>query len=171
MRRELVPGSLSVLAAFLFTACVVPTPAGVGAGPDPARVLQADARALRYGATAPEVFDNPQLRENLRGLFGADWNPGPARAFGAPAFFPASASIRMARVGDREYIAITGCVVSACADHRGLLLIGSDEQLLARLDDGGFSHYYHFGRGATGDALTRSTIDGAWLALERVERG
>ena len=63
---------------------------------------------------------------------------------------PASASIRMLRVGDRGYVAITGCVTSACLGHRGLLLIGPDEQLLARLDDGGFSRYYYFGRAATG---------------------
>ncbi len=170
MRSGLAPGSLSVLAALFFTACVVPTRAGVP-GPEPALVLPADARALRYGGTAPEVFANPELRDKLRGLFGADWSPGPLGAFGAPAFFPASASIRMLRVGDREYIAMTGCVTSACPGHRGLLLIGTDEQLLARLDDGGFSRYYHFGRAATGDALTRATIDGAWLAIEGVERG
>ena len=78
----------------------------------------------------------------------------------------------MLRIGDREYIAITGCVTSACAGHRGLLLIGPDgEQLLARLDEGGFSHYYNYGPGATGAALPRSSIDGAWLAIERIERG
>ena len=33
----------------------------------------------------------------------------------------------------------------------GLLLIGSEEQLMARLDDGGFSHYYDYGPNATGD--------------------
>ncbi len=170
MRCGLLPGSLSVLAALLFTGCVVPPRAGVPM-PASAGVLPADARALRYGATAPEVFDNPQLRDKLRGLFGADWSAGAGREFGAPAFFPASASIRMLRIGEREYIAITGCVTSACAGHRGLLLIGPEEQLLARLDDGGFSHYYEYGPGATGSAQSRSAVDGAWLAIEGVDRG
>jgi len=171
MRRALVPGSLSALAALLFTACVVPPPAGVPM-PGAAGVLPADARALRYGATAPEVLDSPQLRDKVRALFGADWSPGAKMAHGAPAFFPASSSIRMLRIGDREYIALTGCVTSACASHRGLLLIGPDgEQLLARLDEGGFSHYYNYGPGATGAALPRSSIDGAWLAIQRIERG
>ncbi|HXJ83512.1 MAG TPA: hypothetical protein VMS64_33100 [Candidatus Methylomirabilis sp.] len=139
--------------------------------PATAQVLPADARALRYGATAPEVFDNPQLRDELHRLFGADWTPGPGRAFGAPAFFPPSSSFRMVRIGDREYIAITGCVTVACANHGGILLIGPDGQLLARLDDGGFSHYYEYGVDATGGARPRTTLDGAWLAVQDVERG
>jgi hypothetical protein len=171
MRRMLVPGSLSALAALLFTACVVPPPAGTPM-PASAGVVTADARALRYGATAPEVFNNPQLRDKVQALFGADWSPGAGRTFGAPAYFPASSSIRMLRVGEREYIALTGCVASACKDHRGLLLIAPDgDQLSARLDEGGFSHYYNYGAGAVGAAVPRSVIDGAWLAIEQVERG
>jgi hypothetical protein len=91
--------------------------------------------------------------------------------FGAPAYFPASAAIRMLKVGEREYIAISGCVTSACAGHHGLLLVGPDEQLLARLDEGGFSHYYYYGSAVPADAVTRSILDGAWLAIEDVERG
>jgi hypothetical protein len=139
--------------------------------PDSAVVLPADARALRYGATAPEVFNNPALRDKLRGLFGADWNSGPTRTYGAPNYFPASAPIRMVRMGDRDYIAIAGCVPVACPRYPGLLLIGPDEQLLARLDDGGFSNYYEYGPTAPGGVRTRSTVDGAWTAIESVKPG
>jgi len=165
MRRVLVPGSLSVVAAFLFTAC-----AGLSAST--VAVLPADARALRYGASGPEVLAKPEVRDKLRALFGADWSPGGSVGPGAPAFFPASSSIRMVRLGAQDYIAISGCVTSACATQRGLLLIRQDgEQLLARLDEGGLSHYYHYGPGATADVVTRSSIDTAWSAVERVERG
>jgi hypothetical protein len=128
-------------------------------------------RALRYGASAPEVFNNPFLRDKIRALFGADWNPGGQLALGAPAFFPPSSPIRSLRIGDQEYIAITGCVPIACARDRGLLLIRQDgEQLMARLDEGGFSHYYDHAPGASPSTVPRSWIDNAWRALQAVER-
>ena len=167
MRHGFLPKALIGLLA---TACAV-RPAPEVPMPAAAQVLPADARALRYGATAPDVFGNPQLRDSLQRLFGADWTPGPGRAFGAPAFFPSSSSFRMVRIGDREYIAITGCVSIACVSHGGILLIGADAELLARLDDGGFSHYYDYGVGATGGSRARTTLDGAWLAVQDVERG
>jgi hypothetical protein len=170
MQCGLRAGSLSVLAGLAFTACVVPPPAGVPM-PASAVVLPADARALRYGATAPAVFNNPELRDRLRGLFGADWSAGAARAYGAPDFFPASAPIRMVRIGERDYVAIAGCVPSACQRYPGLLLVGPDLQLLSRLDDGGFSHYYDYGAGATGGAQARMILDGAWLAIQEAGRG
>jgi hypothetical protein len=170
MRRGLLPGALSIVAVYLATACVAPPRAGVPM-PVSAEVLPADARALRYGATAPDVFDNPQLRDRLRALFGADLTSGAGREYGAPAYFPAAASIRMVRISDRDYIAITGCVTNACQGHRGLLLIGPDEQLLARLDQGGFSRYYEYGPDATGGVQARTTLDGAWLAVQGVGRG
>jgi hypothetical protein len=135
-------------------------------------VLPADARALRYGASAPEVFSNQELGDRLRALFGADWSPGGQIAFGARAFFPASSSLRMVRLGDGDYIAITGCVLSSCATHRGLVLIRQDgQQLMARLDEGGFSHYYELGAGASANAAQRSSIDSAWRAVEATNRG
>jgi hypothetical protein len=169
MRSGLLPGPASILVLLFVTGCVVP-PAGVPM-PATAKVLPADARALRYGATAPEVFSNPQLIDELHGLFGADWTSGAGREFGAPAFFPSSASIRMVSIRDRDYIAIAGCVTTACGSHRGLLLVGQDGRLLARLDDGGFSRYYEYGHGATGGTRARTTLDGAWLAVEGIERG
>jgi hypothetical protein len=170
VRGKLLLGSLGIATAVAASGCVAAPPPGI-AEPATAAVLPADARALRYGATAPEVFDNPQLRDRLHGLFGADWSPGAGLTFGAPAFFPRSSSIRMLRVGDHDYIAISGCVPSACAGYRGLLLIGSEGRLLARLDEGGFTHYYEYGPGATGGVRPRATLDGAWLAIERVGRG
>lgn len=171
MRRALFAGSVGVLVGLLSAACVVPPRAGAPV-PPPAGVLPADARALRYGASAPEVLNNRELADKARALFGADWSPGGRIAVGAPAFFPASSSLRMVRIGDRDYIAITGCVTGACATHRGLLLIRQDgEQLLARLDEGGFSHYYDYGPGASAAAVPRASIDSAWRAVEGVERG
>jgi hypothetical protein len=171
MRRPTIQGSLVILAGLLFTACAGSPPMGAPV-PPPSRVLPADARALRYGASAPEVFNNPELGDRVRALFGADWSPGGQIAFGAPTYFPASASLRMVRLGDGDYIAITGCVPSSCATHRGLVLIRQDgEQLMARLDEGGFSHYYERGPGARANAVPRSSIDSAWRAVEGIDRG
>ena len=170
MRRAFALESLSAVMALVFTVCVVPA-SGWTPIPASAVVVPADARALRYGASAPEVLANPALRDKVRGLFGADWDSGPGRAFGAPAFFPASSPIRMVRMNGQEYIAITGCVTEACESYRGLLLIGPDERLMARLDDGGFSHYYEYGPAATGGEAIRLALDGAWRAIQGVERG
>jgi len=52
----------------------------------------------------------------------------------------------MVRIDGVDYTAFSGCVPSACDAGRVLLLIregGSD--IVARLDEGGFSHYYAFG--------------------------
>jgi hypothetical protein len=155
--------SMSVLAALIFAACATSPPGGV---------LTADARALRYGASGPEILNNPQLRDKVRALFGPDWNPGGAVASGAPSYFPPTSSIRLVRIGDADFIAISGCVAGSCASHRGLLLVRQDaEQLLARLDEGGFSHYYNFGPGATLGAVPRPLIDDAWRVVEGIERG
>ena len=161
---------LVILAGLLFTAFAGSPPMGAQLLPAP-RVLPADARALRYGASAPEVFNNRELGDRVRALFVADWSPGGQVAFGAPAYFPASSSLRMVRLGDGDYIAITGCVLSSCATHRGLVLIRQDgEHLMARLDEGGFSHYYERGLGASAKAVPRSSIDSAWRAVEGIDR-
>jgi hypothetical protein len=166
MGRATLRGSLVILAGSLFAACAGSPSMGASG------VLPVDARALRYGASAPEVFNSPELGDRIRGLFGADWSPGGRIVFGAPAFFPASSSLRMVRLGDGDYIAITGCVLSNCATHRGLVLIRQDgEQLMARLDEGGFSHYYERGPGASASAVPRSSIDSAWRVVEGIERG
>ena len=162
MRRAMLQSSLVMLAGLLFTAC---------AGGATSGVIPADARALRFGASAPEVFNNPEVGDRVRGLFGADWGTGGKVALGAPAFFPPSSSIRMIRLGDGDYIAITGCVEIRCPTHRGLLLIRQDGvHLMARLDEGGLSHYYERGPGASADAARRSSIDSAWRAVEGLSR-
>ncbi len=167
-------GTVGMLTAMLVAGCVTPPPAGVQA-PGVVEVLPADARALRYGPSAPAVFDSPELRDKVRALFGSDWTPaaqgGGRLQYGAAAYFPANSPIRMLRVDNLEYIAITGCVPRACATHRGLVLIRADGfDLWARLDEGGFSRYYGHGPAMTGTQVSPAFIDSAWRALEGVER-
>ena len=164
MRRGTVPGTLSLLAALLLNACASAPPA-----PADAVVVTADARALQYGSNAPEVLNNPRLVNQIRAMFGPDWNPGATRRYGAPAYFPDFSTIRLVRVAGRELVAIKGCVPTECSSHQGLLLIGSPDQMQARLDEGGFVHYYDFGP-SPGGAIARSVIDGAWNAIEVIER-
>ena len=170
MRRGLIPGILSAMAGLVLAACVVEPPPGVSM-PSKAGVPTADARALRYGATGPEILANPQLRDKVQALYGPDWNPTPKVPSGAPAYFPASSSIRLVTIGADDYIAVTGCVQSACGSNKGLLLIRQDgDQLLSRLDQGGLSHYYQYGVGATPNNVPRASIDGAWITIQRLDR-
>src|SRR4030081_1037055 len=92
-----------------------------------------------------EVRENPQTRDKVRALFAADWGPPTPGGIGkltlaAPQYFELGGPLRMVHIGAGDYIAITGCAPQACTSRRGLLLIreGGD-QLMARLDDGGFS--------------------------------
>jgi len=172
MRRLLISGSIGLLTALLAAACAV-APPGAPA-PEAVGVLPADARALRYGTSVPEVFDNPAMRDKVRGLFGSDWSPaaqgGGKLEYGAAAYFPANSSLRMLRIENRDYIAIMGCVQSACPTHRGLVLIQLDgEELWGRLDEGGFSRYYGHGAAMTDALVSPAFIDSAWRAVERVE--
>ena len=171
MRRGWNIAVLGVVIALGSTGCVSEAPRGVSM-PMTAGVATADARALKFGSTAPEVLDNPQLRDKIRAMFGPDWTAGSGKLpTGAAAYFPASSSLRMIKVGAEDYIAITGCVQTACASNRGLLLIRQDgDQLLSRLDQGGLSHYYQYAVGATPANVPRSLIDGAWITLERLDR-
>ncbi|MEX2220058.1 MAG: hypothetical protein WD749_15005 [Phycisphaerales bacterium] len=169
MRHSLLRGALvCLLLTPVIAGCVVPPPPG-SSGPPTAEVFAADARALAYGRSASEVLDNPQLRDKVRALFGADWGP-PSPGVGkltlaAPAYFERGGPVRMVRVGDANYIAITGCAAQACVGHRGLLLVreGGD-QLMARLDEGGFSHHYAHGTQVAGGP---AVLDSALRALER----
>ena len=170
MRDRLTLGSLVALIALLLTACVVAPPAGT---PSPlVGVLSGDGPATKYGVTGREVIDNPAIHDKVRALFGPDWRPAPESggklAAGAAAFFGISSPPQAVRMSGTNYIAVTGCITGACGSHRGLLLIREDgELLLARVDEGGYSHYYAFGvpgeRAATGPAV----VDGAWRALQR----
>jgi hypothetical protein len=64
-------------------------------------------------------------------------------------------------------VAVTGCRPAAGERDRGLLLIGSDgAQLPARLDEGGFSHYYGHGRSIDMEAWSRASLNAACEAFE-----
>ena len=159
---------LSVLGA---AACTIDAPAGTPSPPS-AQVLPADVRALAYGATVGEVLQNQEVGAKIRGLFGADWMPASSGrgqlALGASAYFDRGGPVRMVRIGHADYIAVSGCVPSACSTQRVLLLIEEGgSRLLARLDEGGFVHYYGYGS----EGITRDTaplvVDSGLRALHR----
>ena len=166
---------IGLFAIALGTGCTFATPPGGTSAPSSVEVLPADARALQYGSSAPEIFNSPQIRDKVRALFGSDWSPagegGGRLQYAAVSYFPGTSSIRMIRVDNQDYIAITGCVPSACNTHRGLVLIRSDgDQLWARLDEGGFSKYYGHGPAMMGAVVSPAFIDSAWRAVDRVDR-
>jgi hypothetical protein len=70
----------------------------------------------------------------------------------------------MVNIAGKDYIAVTGCVASACRTRRVLLLIGEGgSQLLARLDDGPVPHYYAHGSGGVAPPANASAIADAGL--------
>lgn len=178
MRQSLMRGALVCLLLIPVAAgCVVP-PAPGTSGPLAAEVLAADARALAYGRSAREVLENPQLRDKLPALFGADWLPPTPGGVGkltlaAPQYFELGGPVRMVNVAGVNYISVTGCAPQACAGRRGLLLIREGgEELLARLDDGGFSHHHAYGPGAVGGARGAGVVlESALRALARASDG
>ncbi len=178
MRHSLLRGALvCLLLTPVAAGCVVPPGAG-SSDPPVAEVIAADARALAYGRSASEVLENPQLRDKVRALFGGDWAPPSPGGVGkltlaAPQYFERGGPIRMVHVGDVDYIAITGCAAQACTGRRGLLLVREGgEQLMARLDEGGFLHHYAFGPGqAGGVGRAAAVLDSAVRALARASDG
>jgi len=153
--------------AFVTVACVVLQPPGT---PVPPRVeiLKNDPRAARYGVSAAEILNHPEMRDKVRQLFGADWSPVAERGRAASAFFSKSFPTSVLRIAGSDSIAAPGCVPEACLTHRGLLLVRTDgAQLLARLDEGGFTRYYAFGIGMVGTPENRELVDAAWRELER----
>ena len=168
MRRIL--RALSVFPAVLAWACTLPPPPGTLVPPR-VEVLEGDARAVRYGRSAAEVLRAPALAESARALFGANWSAAGAGGRGvsgpAPEFFARAAGApRVLRVGGVDWIGVAGCRTGACTTHAGVLLVrGDGAVLLARLDDGGFSHYYAFGTGWSATPETRLLVDTAWRAL------
>jgi len=149
---------------------VVEPPAGTRPAPL-VGVMPGDARAFQYGATGREVLDHPALRERIIGLFGPDWKPsaesGGKLPTGAAAFFAHSSPPQRVRMEGAHYSAVTGCMPSACAGNRGLILIREDsELLLARVDEGGYAHYYAWGAPATRATIGPTVVDSAWRALE-----
>lgn len=178
MRRSLLRVALVCsLVAPVASGCVLPPEPGTSTPPE-AQVVEADARALAYGRSAAEILNNPELRDKVRALFGADWEAPSGVGVGkltaaAPQYFELGGPVRMVRMGDANYIAVTGCAAKSCASRRGLLLIREGgEQLMARLDEGGFSHHYAYGPGMAGGAAGAGPVLGSALrALERVSDG
>ena len=178
MRHSLLRGAfVCLLVAPVATGCVLPPEPGSSAPPE-AEVVAADARALAYGRSAGEILENPQLRDKVRALFGADWAPPTPGGVGklsaaAPQYFELGGPVRMVQIGSANYIAVTGCAPQACTGRRGLLMIREGgEQLMARLDEGGFSHHYAYGSGVVGGPAGAGPMLGSALrALERVSDG
>jgi hypothetical protein len=166
--------ALGLLAlALVVGGCVVPPS---GDAPPSAQVIGADARALRFGASAAEILTNPQFRDRFPALYAADWGPaqaGPPTALRTPVpeFFARTESLRLLQVGDRLYVAAMGCPAAGCAGRRGLLLVSEDGvELLSRLDEGGLSHYYVQGPRATATLAARAVLDAAWWATRSTAR-
>ena len=171
MRRSLLGGFLCALSVLTMAACTIaPEPGSPAALPT--RVLPADSRALVYGRTVGEVIQNPELRDKIPALFGADWMPGRGQiASGASAFFEKGGPLRMVRIASNDYVAVTGCVASACATRRVLMLIAEGgSSLLARLDDGAVPHYYAYGSGGVAPpGNAQGIVDAGLRALRRVD--
>jgi len=164
-------GWLSGFAMLLAIGCTIAPPPGSPI-PPAAEVLPGDGRVFAYGYTADEVLRNPEVSEKVRDLFGTDWTPtsqgGGQLSLGAGAYFGGGALLSMVRIGGVDYIALTGCAPTACNTHHVLLLIrDGGSQLLARLDEGGYTHYYGYGS----DEVTRNTaplvVDSGLRALRR----
>ncbi|HKW96004.1 MAG TPA: hypothetical protein VJX92_29210 [Methylomirabilota bacterium] len=171
MRRALPGIALRCLPLLLFAACTVEPPAGTPV-PPVSGTLERGPRETAFGRTGAEVIGNPQLRDKIRTLFGPDWSPSAEShgkiAQGASAYFGRNEPPRGVRIGDRNYVAVTGCAPANCRGDRVLLLIqeGGDT-LLARLDEGGYSHYYAYGADWGLAGSTARAVDSGLRALER----
>ena len=158
-----------LLGTLIVSGCVLSPPAGT-LDPPRVEVLATDARAVRYGAEAAQVFEHPEIRDKVRALFGRDWSADGARWLLAPvpAFFSRSSPPQVLRIGGTDYIALVGCMAAACATRRALVLVSADgERLLARVDDGGLTHLYAFGPGMiTLTPEDRLVVESAWRALQ-----
>ena len=167
MRRRLA--LLVTAVAVSATACITAPSPDTPVRPI-VQVDPTDMRARRFGNTASDVLTNPALAPKVRALFGADWALEPGARTRAPAssFFASADPPRTVRTSEAEYVAVTGCGGAGCRLQRVLLLIRNDgDLLLARLDEGGFGHYYSYGPGATVTPAIRALLDGARDAVER----
>lgn len=171
MRHVRARNWLCYFAVLAAAGCTVAPPHGTPVPPH-AQVLPADSRALAYGRTTAELLRNPEVGDKIPALFGPDWKPAePGRgqlSEGAAAYFLQGGPVGVLRIGGIDYIAVTGCVPGACDSRRVLLLIEvGGKRLLARLDDGGFVHYYGYGS----EGMMRDTaplvVDSGLRALYR----
>jgi hypothetical protein len=171
MRRWLLRGCFCALTVLSAAACTMAPEPGSSAT-IPAEVLPADARALVYGRTVSEVIQSPELRDKIPALFGTDWMPGRGQiASGASAFFEKAGPLRMVNIAGKDYVAVAGCVASACPTRRVLMLIAEGgSPLLARLDDGAVPHYYAYGSaGVAPPTNAAALVDAGQRALQRVD--
>jgi hypothetical protein len=161
---------VSLRAALLVAAVAIGGAACVAAGPSDApvppivQVDGADARARQFGSTASEILTNSSLESKVRALFGPDWALEPGSRLRAPAsaFFASGDPPRVMRTSEAEYVAVSGCGPAGCRAQRVLMLVRADgETLLARLDEGGFSHYYAYGAGLNMSPANRALLDRA----------
>jgi hypothetical protein len=137
--------SLCSLVVITAAGCTVPPRPGIPVSPD-AQVVPPDMRAEAYGSSIELVAQNPVVGDNVRAMFGPDWTGGQLAPPGASAYFATGDPPRMVRVDGVNYIAYTGCMPAACETSRVLLLIREGgSEMVARLDDGGFAHYYAYG--------------------------
>jgi hypothetical protein len=171
MRSALLSAALRCLPLVLVAACTIDPPAGTPT-PPLAGMLERGPRETAFGRTGEEVLANPQLRDKIRNLFGIDWTPAAESrgkiARGASAYFGRNEPPRGVRIGDRNYVAVTGCAPTNCRGERVLLLIQeSGDALLAGLDEGGFSHYYAYGGDWGLAGSTANAVDSGLRALER----
>jgi hypothetical protein len=155
--------------ATLATACIT-TPSPDTPTRPIVQVDSVDARARQFDNTTTEIITNPALAPKVHALFGPDWALGPGARLRAPAssFFASGDPPRMLRTAEAEYVAVSGCGPAGCGLQRVLLLVRPDtEALLARLDEGGFSHYYAYGAGLTMSPATRALLDRARTVVEK----
>lgn len=159
--------ALALTVGGLSVACTIEPPAGTPPAPM-SGVLERGPREAAFGRTGDEVVNNPQLRDKIRRMFGGDWAPGGKLVRGATPYLERTEAPRGVRIGERNYVAVTGCVPATCRTDRVVLLIqeGGDA-LLARLDEGGFSHYYAYGGDWGLAGSTARIVDSGLRALER----
>ena len=145
MRHSIRLASLAALAMVAAAGCTIPPHPGTPV-PPAAEVVPADGRVAMYGSTLDEAIRNPEIAGKVRAMFGPDWTGGQLAPAGGRAYFVGNTPPRRVRIGGADYIAYMGCVPGDCSTRPSLLLIreGGDE-IIARVDDGGFSHYYTFG--------------------------
>jgi len=145
MRHAIRLASLAALALAAAAGCTIPPHPGTPV-PPAAEVVPVDGRVTMYGVTLDEAIRNPEIAGKVRAMFGPDWTGGQLTPTGARSYFVGNTPPRRVRIGGADYIAYMGCVPGDCSTRPSLLLIreGGDE-VIARVDDGGFSHYYTYG--------------------------
>jgi len=165
VRHSIAVASLCSLAGLFAYGCTIPPRPGTPV-PLTAEVMPADPRAGTYGSSIEDVLRHPEVGDKIRAMFGPDWSGGQLYPPGAAGYFSRGGPPRVVRVGGVDYVAITGCMSSGCDSRRVLLLIREGGwEILARLDEGGFSHYYAYGNVSRDTA--QLITDSGWRALLR----